>query len=122
MKYRLVGTAEGQIDRILLESARGFGIQAAGRYHSLMIAAIAAIAESPFYPGSRPVRRVAGVRVYPLRLARGLVDRRHRVAQPRHLILYRVGSDGVVEVLGVIHDRMMLARAARRNQRDAQNR
>ncbi len=39
--------------------------------------------------------------------------------RPRHLIVYRLGTDGVVEVLGVIHDRMMLVRAARDVKREA---
>ena len=119
MPYRLVGTAEDQIDRILFESARQFGIEAATRYHQLMLAAMTAVADSPLRPGTRAVARVPGVRVYPLRLARGLVERRHRVAEPRHVIVYRIGTDGIIEILGAVHDRMMLARAARRAPRDA---
>ena len=116
MTYRLVGTAEGQIDRILFESAREFGIDTAARYHRLILATMAVVADSPERLGSRSVHRVTGVRAYPLRLARALVEQKDRVARPRHLIVYRIGTDGVVEVLGVVHDRMALSRAARRVQ------
>jgi toxin ParE1/3/4 len=47
------------------------------------------------------------------------VPREHRVGEPRHLVIYRVAPDGVVEILSVVHDRMLLARAARRAQREA---
>ena len=119
MAYRLVGAAESQIDRVLLESALEFGIDASARYHRLMLATMTAIADSPERLGSRAVHRVAGVRVFPLRLARAFVERKDRVTRPRHLIVYRLGTDGVVEVLGVIHDRMMLVRAARDVKREA---
>ncbi len=119
MPYRLVGRAEDRIDHILLESARQFGIEAAARYHRLILAAMAALGDSPRLLGSRDIPRVAGLRVYPLRLARRLVDREHGVREPPHLVIYRVAPDGVVEILSLIHDRMLLARAARRAQRDA---
>jgi hypothetical protein len=38
------------------------------------------------------------------------------------LVVYRVGTDGVVEILGLAHDRMLLDRAARRMvQREARS-
>lgn len=49
-----------------------------------------------------------------LRSVRKLVAVEDRVVEPRHLIVYRVACDGVVEVLSVVHDRMLLSRAARR--------
>jgi toxin ParE1/3/4 len=49
---------------------------------------------------------------YPLALARRFMPPEERVGRPRHIILYRVAPDGVAEVLA--HDRMLLARAARR--------
>jgi len=117
--YRLAGKAQDQIDRILLETARAWGTDAADRYHRLMLAAMVAVGDAPVRPGSRGVARLAGVRVFSLRLARRLIEREHRVAQPRHLVIYRVGLDDVVEVLGFVHDRMLLTRAARRMHREA---
>jgi toxin ParE1/3/4 len=117
--YRLVGPAERQIDRILLDSARQWGIDGAARYHRLMLAAMDAVGESPARPGARDVPRVKGLRVFHLRSARRLVAAEYRVSQPRHLIVYQVGADGITEILGLAHDRMLLARAARRMQREA---
>lgn len=117
MNYRLLGGAEDDIDRILLRSARDWGFDAAARYDRLMRAVFSAVAEFPARHGSR---EVAGARVYPLRLGRHLVASEHRVGRPRHLVVYRVGTDGVVEILGLAHDRMLLDRAARRMQRDAE--
>jgi toxin ParE1/3/4 len=119
MSYRLVGRAEHRIDAILLESARRWGIDAATRYNRLIIAAMTVVGDSPALPGSREVPKVARVRTFHLRSARRLVAREHRVGEPRHLVIYRVAPDGVVEILSVVHDRMLLARAARRAQREA---
>ena len=120
MAYRLVGHAEDRIDAILLDSARRWGMPAAARYHRLILAAAAAAGEFPAVSGSREVPRLAGVRTLHLRSVRRLVAAEDRVAEPRHLIVYRVAADGVVEVLSVVHDRMLLSRAARRALGDAE--
>ena len=119
MSYRLLGSAEDDIDRILLESARQWSIEAAGRYDRLMRAVFAALDAAPALPGSQDVAKLAGVRAYPLRHGRNRVEQDQRVGQPRHVVVYRIGRDGVVEIIGVAHDRMLLARAARRMQREA---
>ena len=116
MNYRLLSGAEDDIDRILLRSAREWGFEAAARYDRLMRAVFSAVAAFPALHGSQ---EVAGARVYPLRLGRRLVSPEQRVGQPRHLVVFRVGTDGVVEILGLAHDRMLLDRAARRMQREA---
>jgi toxin ParE1/3/4 len=114
MAYRLVGLASAQIDQILLESARLWGEERAIRYYYLILAAMRAIAAEPERPGSRPIRGGEGLRVFSLRLARGMVPREHRVGRPRHSIIYRVDTDGMVVVIGIAHDRMQLESAARR--------
>ncbi len=121
MPYRLAGRAEERIGAILFESARRWGIDAADRYNRLIIAAMTAIGDSPALPGSRDIPKLAGVRTFHLRSARRLVIHEHRVAEPRHLIIYRVAPDGVVEILSLVHDRMLLGRAARRARREARD-
>jgi toxin ParE1/3/4 len=118
MAYRLVGRAEDQIDRILLASASEGVIEAAARYHRLMLAAMAAVGDNSVLPGSRNIPRVAGLKAFPLRLARRLVEPEHVVRSPRHVIIYRTGPDCVVEILSLVHDRMLLTRAARRARRE----
>jgi toxin ParE1/3/4 len=116
LTYRLFAVAEADIDRILLRSAGQRGIQAAERYRQLMPTLLGA---TPDTPGSRAVERVAGVRAFPLQLGRHLVEPEQRVGRPRHLVVYRVANDGVVEIIGLAHDRMLLTRAARRMRRGA---
>jgi toxin ParE1/3/4 len=119
LTYRLLEGAEADIDRILRHSAQEWGIDAAVRYDRLMRAVFAAVADVPQRPGSSEVARVAGVRVFPLRLARQLESPEQRVGRPRHLVVYRVAGGGVVDILGIAHDRMLLTRAARRMQRQS---
>ncbi|MCK8786772.1 type II toxin-antitoxin system RelE/ParE family toxin [Roseomonas sp. NAR14] len=113
MAYRLARTAEDQIDALLLDSARDHGLEAAGRYGRLILAVMAALGKEPCLIGSVEVPGLAGVRAYPTRLGRRWVELSHRVTNPRHLVVYRLAADGVVEVLGLVHDRMVLSRAAR---------
>ena len=114
MAYRLTRTAEDQIDALLLDSARDHGLEAAGRYGQLILTVMAALGEEPHVIGSVGVPRLPGIRAYPTRLARQRVEPTRRVASPRHLVIYRLAADGVVEILGLVHDRMVLSRAARR--------
>ena len=60
-----LGGAEADIDRILLETAQVWGIEAAERYDFLLRAVFAAVAAVPDRLGSQAVARVAGIRVYP---------------------------------------------------------
>jgi toxin ParE1/3/4 len=104
---------------ILLASAREHGIGAADRYRMLLRTAMAAVGDDPTLPGSSAIPRAPGARAYPARLSRLRIEAAHRVRAPRHLLVYRVAPDDVIEILGVIHDRMVLSRAARRAVRNA---
>jgi toxin ParE1/3/4 len=117
--YRLVGPANAQLEHVLTESARQFGVRAAERYYRLMLAAFAFLGgpDVPISPEDIPM--VPGVRAYPLSLARRLVAPDARVHKPRHIVVYRVTTDGTVEILGLAHDRMLLGMAAQRMQHEA---
>ncbi|MBE7213483.1 MAG: hypothetical protein INR65_20905, partial [Gluconacetobacter diazotrophicus] len=91
---------------MLLRSARSHGLEAAGRYGRLLLAVMAKLGEAPDLPGSVAVPRLPGTRAYPIRLGRLSVEPALRVGAPRHLVIYREAADGVVEVLGLVHDRM----------------
>lgn len=119
MPYRLAGHAEDRIDQVVLSSAQQFGIDAAVRYNKLILAALAAVGAAPDLAGSKTVPRMQGLRTFPLHLARRLVEPEDRVERPRHLVIYRLAPDGVVEILSLVHDRMDLARAARQARRAA---
>jgi hypothetical protein len=47
LTYRLLAGAEADIDRVLLQSAREFGIEAAERYDLLMRSVFAAVEACP---------------------------------------------------------------------------
>ena len=102
----------------MLAGAREWGLEAAERYHQLMLALLSALGASSALPGSRDVLKVGGVMAYPLRLGRSRVDPDQRVGSPRYIVVYRIGEDGVVEIIGVAYDRMSLTRAARRMRRE----
>ena len=119
MTYRLLGSAEDDIDRILLTSAQQWGLPAADRYHRLMLTVFAVLGATPDHAASRSIENVSGVRAYPLRLGRQLIEPGQRVGKPRHIVVYRVALDGVVEIMGLVYDRMLLTRAARRMRREA---
>src|SRR4051794_36089688 len=90
---------------------RHHGMEAAARYQALITAAVRLLQETPSPPSSQPIRREPGVRALHLRHATRLLSSEDRVRNPRHLLLYRVAEDGVLEVLGLAHDRMQLSRA-----------
>lgn len=114
MTYRLIGGASEDIDRILFDSARAWGFEAAKRYDLLMDAAFTHIGTYPLTPGSEQVPGLPGLRYFPLRLARRSVEPpQHRVGDPRHIVVYRIAPDSVTEIIGLAHDRMLLVRAAR---------
>jgi toxin ParE1/3/4 len=117
--YRLVGFADDQIDQILVESEAGWGLAGSERYGKLILAAMTSVGEDPAQLGAHPIPRVPGVLAYHLDSARNLVATEYRVGSPRHLVVYRVALDGVVEILGLVHDRQNLASAARRAKRAA---
>jgi hypothetical protein len=114
MAYRLAGSAEQQIEDIPFKSARRFGMTAV-RYGLLINAVMVVLGDTPLLVGSDAISGAPGIRIYPLRLGRDLVQPAgQRVRRPRHLVVYRVGPDRVTEILGFAHDRMLLPRAARR--------
>ena len=114
MAYRVTRAAEAQIDALLLESARTHGLEAAGRYGRLILVVMTALGNEAHLLGSVEVPGLHGIQAYPARLSRFRAEPGRRVAEPRHLVIYRRGRDGVVEILGLVHDRMVLSRAARK--------
>lgn len=93
-----------------------FGAAARGRYASLLIAAMADVAEFPDGPSVTKVR-ISGreIRLYHIAHSRRHVrGPSNRVAEPRHLLVLEVGGDGLVDILALIHERMLRGRALRR--------
>lgn len=119
MRYRLTQAAERQFEAILHRSFEQHGTEAAHRYAEPLLSAMRAFAEEPRLIGAVEVPRLPGVLAFPTRLGRQRVEPSRRVGRPRHLVVYRLAPDGVVVILGLVHDRMVLSRAARRMAREA---
>jgi len=106
--FRLSAPAEAALDDILKWSAAHF-------HAALLVQAMQDVADDPERPGITWVRiRQAMIGLYHLRHSRGGFDPVARVNQPRHLVVFRIGAEGIVDVLGFIHERMLRDRALRR--------
>jgi toxin ParE1/3/4 len=115
-EYRLSRPAEAQIDEILSWSHEKFGEMTRGRYAALLVRAMQDVAD---HPRQRPVvwkRTASGeVGIYHISQSRKHVPNPPgRVGEPRHYLIFRVGRDEIVDILGFIHDSMLFDRALRR--------
>jgi toxin ParE1/3/4 len=101
--------AQADIVTMLAWTTHRFGLAAQDRYERLLSTALVALVTDPDRIGSAARPELGhGVRSYHLRHSRGDSG----VARPRHLILYRIGDAGTVEVGRVLHDAMELERHA----------
>lgn len=111
-RYRLSAAAQADIVDILARTEERFGKFARARYETLIVTAIRDIAEDPERPGA-PLRPELGVgaRSWHFRLSRDRARRQSGpVRRPRHLIVFRIGKGGIVEIGRVLHDAMELER------------
>jgi toxin ParE1/3/4 len=99
--------AQADIVNALTWTTQRFGVVAQKRYEQLLSSAFVALLSEPARIGSIARPELGdGVRSFHLRYART----QSSVGRPRHLILYRVGNAGTVEVGRVLHDAMELDR------------
>lgn len=98
--------ARRDIGAALAHSLDAFGTMAQRRYRALIRAALRDLAANPLRVGSKDLTGSrTGVRTY------HLLNSRARVADfpvrtPRHVIVYRLVGQEVVEVLRLLHDAM----------------
>jgi plasmid stabilization system protein ParE len=110
LNYRLTARAAALVDLALDDSAERHGAAAAERYSDLITAAMRALSERPRRPGVKAIAEAPGLFAYPLRLVR--IGPGRRVKRPPHILIFRVLADGVVEILGLVHERMDFVPAA----------
>lgn len=119
--FRLSAPAEADIDRILDWSDERFHAIGRMRYATLLVQAMQDLADNPQRDGVewlRPLKRLVGVyHVWHSRV--NVSDPAERVQNPRHAVVFRIAEDGVVDILGFMHDQMLRNRALRRIVRDA---
>lgn len=120
--YRLSGPAEDQIVDILEWSEDEFGELTRKRYALLLTVAMADIAEQPRRPATQWLNCLGHrIGVYHIEHSRTrIADPRERIRTPRHLVVFRVAPDGLVDVLGFIHDSQLRRRALRHIVRENQ--
>lgn len=104
-RLRITGPAQRDIAAIAKWTIRKFGETATLRYMALIRQALLDIGANPERPGSRsrPEILVAGARTYHISFSQSSGGDL-RVKEPRHLLLYRQGVDGIVDVARVLHD------------------
>ena len=105
-RYRLAAPAKADIAAILRRSETLFGSQGRIRYRACLSAAMRRIAAEP--EGRLTSDRAAlvpGLRSFHIRHSR-VESREAPVAEPVHVIFYRVVQPGVVEIVRVLHERM----------------
>lgn len=109
-QYVLAPEAEQDLEAILSWTDQQYGHQACLRYEALVIQAIADVAAAPERPGTHERNDIApAVRVYHLRHSRTRVAKPvGRVKSPRHVLVFRLRSDGPVEIARILHDSMDL--------------
>lgn len=114
--FRLSGPAEAELDDILDWSERNFHEVGRIRYAALLVQAMQDIADDPRRFGIEWVQAAEQrVGLYHSWHSRThIVDPAERIHAPRHLIVFRLGDDGVVDILGFVHESMLRGRALSR--------
>ncbi|MGB9369631.1 MAG: type II toxin-antitoxin system RelE/ParE family toxin [Xanthobacteraceae bacterium] len=105
-RYRLSEPAEADIAATLRDSGELHGKEARLRYRACLTAAMRRVAADP--TGRSTVDRpdvAPGIRSFHIRHSR-TESREAPVANPVHVIFYRVIDAGIVEIVRVLHERM----------------
>lgn len=103
MRLVVAPAAEADFDEIIRTSVEAFGQKAAHRYRLLIQQSYADVLVRPARPQASGVPD--DLRLYPIRLSRLGVPAPDRVAQPRHVLVYRHRGDSV-EIVRILHERM----------------
>lgn len=105
-RYRLSDPAKADVAAILRRSEELHGKDARSRYRACLTAAMRRVAADP--EGRSTVDRSdldPGMRSFHIRHSRE-ESREETVANPVHVIFYRLAQPGLVEIVRVLHDRM----------------
>jgi len=91
---------------ILARSELEFGSAARDRYAALLLQAMRDVADDPTRPGATLDRAIdPACRFYHIRHSRTRVPNPPgRVGEPRHVLVYEVGTDGTVDIIAIVPD------------------
>jgi toxin ParE1/3/4 len=112
-RYRLSQPAKADIAAALRTSETMHGTDARLRYRALLTAALRRIGADPVLPVSVDCSDLFnGLRSYHIRHSRS-DSREAPVGHPVHVIFYRAQGTGVIEIVRVLHERMLPGRHVR---------
>jgi toxin ParE1/3/4 len=105
-RYRLSEPAKADIAAILRKSEELHGTETRIRYRACLAAALRRVAADPEERSTVDrAELVPGIRSFRIRHSRD-ESRQTPVANPVHVIFYRVLRPGLVEIVRVLHERM----------------
>ena len=105
-RYRLSEPAKADIAAILRRSEQRHGKEARIRYRACLSAAMRRVAAEPEVRSTVDRAELpSGIRSFHVRHSRD-DSREAPVANPVHVVFYRVIQPGIVEIVRVLHDRM----------------
>src|SRR4051812_31134035 len=112
LRYEITPSAKRDIETILEWTQEQFGVNARLRYEALLMRAMIDIAANPTRTGFCLRSDIsADIRTYHLWHSRNRVaGRGARVKHPRHILMYKVRNDGVVEIGRILHESMDIDR------------
>lgn len=107
-QYRISEKALIDISDILKHSHARFGASARTRYQGLLLTAIKDLALTPTRVGSNMRDELGvGLRSFHVTYSRArAADLYGMMHSPRHVVLYRIADDQVIEIVRVLHDAM----------------
>lgn len=102
-RYRISRAAQLDLVAILTTSREQWGEPARARYAALLAVAMQTVAADPEVIASKDRSDLSpGLRSFHLRFVRG----KRGVRAPVHVLYYRAMRSGVIQILGVLHERM----------------
>jgi len=122
-EYRLAGSADAEIFEVLKRSEGEFGEKRRERYAALIAKAMEDVAKDPeqaLVDWKRFSRLDIGI--YRISHSRTHVeDPPGRVRNPKHAVVFSIAHDGVIDFIGILHERMLHVRALRKIVRSYQD-
>lgn len=97
-RVRLTAAAERDFADVVAWTAERFGDGQARRYADAITRAIASLVDGPDQLGSRAREDLpVGLRILPIA---------RRAVRARHVLIYRSSSDGIIEIVRILHQNM----------------
>ena len=105
LNYRIAAAAQRDLEELVAYTAERFGELALDRYLRLLDVAIGNLRMDPQCVGVRVFSET--LRSYHLSICKEQARTTMGVVKnPRHLIFFRLGQDGVLEIVRLLHDSM----------------